>query len=129
MSKEREDIEKRIFSQPLSIIIPKLSYSRRLERTWQLIERHYDTSNLSLEKAARTSGLSKNHLNTLFRQATNFTFHQFLIRYRILRAIAMMEMKDYSLLEIALQNGFGSLTTFERNFRRLMAKTPKEISE
>lgn len=40
-----------------------------------------------------------------------------------------MNTKNYSLLEIALQSGFGSLTTFERNFRKLIGTTPKEFKQ
>lgn len=125
--KPLQEIERKLFLQPLSDLIAKLSYIRRLERVWKLIEQDYTDSDLSLQKAARASGISKNHLNFLFRQTTTFTFHQLVIRYRLLRAIIMMRTRNYSLLEIALQNGFGSLTTFERNFRNVMKDTPKRF--
>lgn len=122
-------IEEYLFLQPLPVLIAKLSYSRRLERGWQLIESDYADSALTLAKAARVSGTDKNHLNVLLGQAVGFTFHQLLIRYRLLKAIAMMKNKNYSLLEVALNNGFGSLNTFERNFRRLIGATPKQLKE
>jgi AraC-like DNA-binding protein len=96
-----QKIEKKLFLQPLSQMITELSYLRRLERAWQLIERDYANPNLSLGKAALASGVSKNHLNVLFRQTTGFTFHQLLVRYRLLMASSMMRVKNYSLLEIA----------------------------
>lgn len=127
MDNTTQDIEKRIFLQSLSSLITKLSYSRRLERTWQLIEENHTDCNLSLEEAAKLSGVSKNHLNVLCRQTTSFTFHQLLTRYRLLQAVGMMRSKNYSLLEIALQSGFGSLSSFERNFRRLLDSNPKQF--
>lgn len=126
-SKTIQEIEEKLFSGPLPDVIAKLNYVRRLERTWQLIERDYADPFLRLEIAAKASGVNKNHLNALFCQTTNLTFYQLLIRYRMLKAITMMNTKNYSLLEIALQNGFGSLTTFERNFRKLIGTTPKEF--
>ena len=126
-SKTLQEIEKKLFLQPLPYVIAKLNYIRRLERTWQLIERDYADPDLRLEIAAKASGVNKNHLNALFRKTAGFTFYQFLIRYRMLKAITMMNTKNYSLLEIALQNGFGSLTTFERSFRKLIGTTPKEF--
>ena len=122
-------LEEELFKEPLRAVIVKLTYRRRLARTWQLIEAEFDSPALTLERAGRESGLNKNHLNVLFRQTTSFTFHQFLVRYRLLRAITIMPRKNYSLLEIALQVGFGSLTTFERNFRKLIGISPKELSE
>lgn len=126
-SKAIRGLEEELFKEPLRAVIGKLTYRRRLARTWQLVQAEYDSPALTLDRAGRESGVNKNHLNTLFRQTTSFTFHQFLVRYRILRAITIMPRKNYSLLEIALRVGFGSLTTFERNFRKLMGMSPKEF--
>jgi two-component system response regulator YesN len=79
------------------------------------------------ETTQRTLYVSKNHLNVLFRQMTTFTFYQLLIRYRLIKAATMIISKNFSLLEVALQNGFGSLNAFERNFRGLIGVTPKEF--
>ncbi|MEK6410210.1 MAG: AraC family transcriptional regulator, partial [Acidobacteriota bacterium] len=118
-----------ILMQPLPDLVDKLSFFRRLERTWQLIEKEYVDSDLGLERASRISGVSKNHLNVLLRQTTGFTFYQILIRYRLSRAITMMESKNYSILEIVLENGFKSRNSFEKNFRGLIGTTPKKFRD
>jgi AraC-like DNA-binding protein len=120
-------LEVRLFLGPLPDVVLRLSYVRRLERVWQLIEAEYGDAALTLGKAALVSGTSKNHLNVLFNTRTGLTFHQILVRYRLLKSIAMMEAKNFSFLEIALENGFGSLTSFERNFRYFMGRTPREF--
>jgi AraC-like DNA-binding protein len=89
-----QQIENRIFQQPLADLVAKLNYFRRLERTWKLIEKDYADRDLGLEKAAKVSGVSKNHLNVLMRRATGFTFYQLLIRYRLLRAVIMMRSRN-----------------------------------
>jgi two-component system, response regulator YesN len=122
-----QEIERKVFLQPLSDLVAKLRYDQRLQRAWQLIETDYSDPDLSLEKVARVSGINKNYLNALLRQTTLFTFHQILIRYRILKATRMMKNKNYTLLEIALLSGFGSLNTLERNFGLLLAMTPREF--
>lgn len=122
-----QEIEEKLFLQPLPRLTKKLGYSRRLERAWQLIEKDYTDPALGLERAAKVSGISKNHLNFRLRQTTGFTFYQLLIRHRLLRAIDMMKSRNYSLLEIVLENGFRSLNTFERNFRSLIGVTPREF--
>jgi AraC-like DNA-binding protein len=121
------EVEKQLFGQTLSLTIAKLNYFRRLERAWHLIEREYGNPHLSLDRAAKEGGLNKNYFNSLLQQTSNLTFHQLLIRYRLLIAIKMMKTKNYSLLEIALESGFGSLNSFERNFRRLFGVTPREF--
>lgn len=78
-----QQIENQLFQQPLADLVVKLSYFRRLERIWKLIEKDYADSDLDLAKAARASGISKNHLNVMMRRETGFTFYQLLIRYRL----------------------------------------------
>jgi hypothetical protein len=73
-SKTIQEIEEKLFSGPLPDVIARLNYVRRLERTWQLIERDYADPDLRLEMAAKASGVNKNHLNALFCQTTNLTF-------------------------------------------------------
>jgi AraC-like DNA-binding protein len=126
-SKSIQEIEQQLFSQPLSALTIKLSYFRRLERVWQVIEKEYSNPRLSLERIAKLGGISKNHLNVCMRQSTGLTFYQLLIRYRLLQAIGMMKAHNYSLAEIATGNGFGSLNAFERNFRRFIGVTPGEF--
>lgn len=123
------EIENKLFHQPLQDLVENLSYYRRLDRAWQFIEREYADPNLRLEKAARASGISKNHLNVLLRRTTGFTFYQLLLRYRLLQAMRRMRVRNYSLFEIALESGFSSLSVFGRNFRSLLGITPKEIRE
>jgi AraC-like DNA-binding protein len=121
------DIEHMLFLEPLPELIARLTYRRRLAKTWALVESSYRDADLSLQRAASVSCIHKDHLNVLLRQTTAFTFHQLLVRYRLFKAITMMEAKNYSFLEIALQNGFTSLTTFERNFRKCLGTTPREF--
>lgn len=127
MDKSIQEIETELFLRPLADVVTRLSYVRRLERVWQLVESDYADLGLTLGKAAKVAGANKNYLNVLFRQTTTLTFHQFLVRYRMFKAISMMRTRNYSLLEIALQSGFGSLNTFERNFRFLLGTTPKKF--
>jgi AraC-like DNA-binding protein len=120
-------IQNQLFQQPLADLVAKLSYFRRLERVWKLIEKDYADSDLDLAKAARVSGISKNHLNVMMRRQIGFTFYQLLIRYRLFRALTMMRSRNYSLLEIVIETGFGSLTAFERSFRNVVGLTPSEF--
>lgn len=125
MDKDNHELEQKLFVESISDIRNRLSYFRRLERVWNLIETDYSDPDLTLEKAARVSGINKNHLNVLLRQTITLTFHQLLVRYRLFKAMDMMKHKNYSILEVALESGFGSLNTFERNFRNLIGLTPK----
>ena len=122
-----QQIENQLFQQPLADLGAKLSYFRSLERIWKLIEKDYADSDLDLEKAVRVSGISKNHLNVMMRREIGFTFYQLLIRYRLFQALTMMRSRNYSLLEIVIETGFGSLSAFERSFRKVVGLTPSEF--
>jgi two-component system response regulator YesN len=122
-----QDIEAKIFGQPLQELIIRINFKARLKRAWQVIETEYANPKLNLERTARASGVSQNHLNVLFRQKTSFTFYQLLTRYRLIKAIAAMQDRNFNLLEIAGDNGFTSIKAFQRNFSVILETTPQEV--
>ncbi|MGH7249864.1 MAG: hypothetical protein ACREGC_02720, partial [Minisyncoccia bacterium] len=85
LSLDLNQIERSLYSRSLSDLIRLLSYYETLERVWNLIEISYGNSELTLAVAARSSGLSQNHLNVLLRKTCGLTFYQLLTRYRILK--------------------------------------------
>ena len=97
-----------------------------MARLSQLVERRYLEPQLNLKTAAAECGVAKNHLNFLLRRTIGFTFHQLLIRRRVFRALELMHTTDLNLLEIAFESGFGSLSSFERSFSRILGEVPRE---
>lgn len=126
---ESQEIEKKLFLQLLSDLAESLERDQRLCRVWRLIESDYSDPELNLERAASQSGASVNHLNILLRRATGFTFHRLLTRYRLLRAMGMMSGKNPNLLDVALDSGFGSLSSFERNCRAILGRSPRLLKK
>jgi AraC-like DNA-binding protein len=121
-----DKLEIRLFLQPLSDLVSKMAGDRRLARTWLLVKNDYADPRLSLNRAARAAGASKNHLNLLMRNSVSLTFHQFLLRYRVFMAAVLIGTTDRrNTLEIALSTGFGTLRSFEKNFRRLLGCSPR----
>jgi len=121
-----DKLEGRLFLQPLPDLIGKLTADPRLARAWLLVKTDYADSSLTLEKAARAAGASKNHLNVLMRNSTSLTFHQLLMRYRVFVAAALMKTTRHcNSLDTALGTGFGTLRAFEQSFRRLLGCSPQ----
>ena len=120
-------IESLLFGRSLQDLKKVLVYYQRLERAWNLIESSYADPSISLEKAADISGISKNHLNVLLHRVTTFTFHQLLTRYRVLKAILILSHQNHSVLRVAMDSGFGTVNSFERDFRLLTGLTPTEL--
>lgn len=120
-------LERNVFKWPLDELGARLSRDARLARTWSLIKTRYADTELRLDLAARESGVSRDHLNEILQRSIGLTFHQTLIRYRLLKAIAIMGARDCTALDVALEVGFGSLRAFERAVRRVFGKGPKEF--
>jgi transcriptional regulator GlxA family with amidase domain len=112
-----------LFSRPLASLAREVAYSRRLTCLLHLIETRFG-SQLSLAAAAAACGVEKNHLNSLLRKSTGFTFHQLLTRYRLLRAEQLIRTSDLNILEVALESGFGSVSSLERNFLSVFGQAP-----
>lgn len=117
-------LERRLFLRTLSELVERLAYYRRLEQVWNLIEQRYWETDLCLDAACHRGGISRGHLNHLLRRTTSFTFHALLSRYRVRQAVHMIWQRNYSLSHVAARNGFGSVSSFERNFSKLLGLRP-----
>lgn len=119
--------EYRLFGEGWAMTNRRLERHRRLANVAKLIRRHYADAALTLTVAADQCRTSKNHLNVLLMRETSYTFHALLTRFRLWRSVAMLGASDCSVLEVALANGFGSVSSFERNFKKLFGWPPSEL--
>lgn len=95
-----------------------------LQNTFKLIDDSY-YENISLKRAAASSNLSIPHFCKIFKEATGMTFNDYLSFYRVNRSERLLA-SDKSITEIALECGFGSLSTFIRNFKKHKKIPPSE---
>jgi AraC family transcriptional regulator len=84
---------------------------------------HLD-EDLSLTALASRAGLSAFHLHRVFSAAAGETPKQFTLRLRLSRAAAMLLTTADSVLDIALECGFGSHEAFCRTFRKRFGMAP-----
>ena len=81
---------------------------------------------LQLKELAAIAGLSKYHFLRVFRRLTGVTPHQYLISARLRRAALGLALSRRPVLEIALDAGFGDLSTFNKSFRAAFGLTPTQ---
>ena len=112
--------------ETLEILRQKILYSRRLERVWTFIEESYTDPDIRLTDAAKSSGVSQDHLNLLLRRFADITFHDLLARYRIEKCLALLCERNYTITEIYSRCGFNSPSTFDRQFKRWVGCLPRE---
>jgi AraC-like DNA-binding protein/mannose-6-phosphate isomerase-like protein (cupin superfamily) len=105
--------------------IVKRCYNRAiLERMFSYIYDNYTTSAITLEQASGAAALSKFHFARFFKEQTGLTFHMYLSKMRITRAMEYLVESDCPITDIAYQCGFASLKTFNRLFKQYTGTTP-----
>ncbi len=82
---------------------------------------------ITLEATARHVGLSVNYFSDCFRKETGVTYQQFLQDLRMKFAHSMLTMTQLPITEICYASGFGSLSHFERAFKRKFEHTPRQV--
>lgn len=97
----------------ISLFLPVVSY---LDQNFQT-----DTSN---EYLAQLCGLSVNQFLDKFKLSFHQTPKQYIRNVRIRKACHLLTRTENSILEIALQTGFSSLTSFNRSFLAIMGQSP-----
>lgn len=89
----------------------------------QYMMEHYGEE-IRVERLATQCGLSPSSLRRGFRDAYGMSPGDYLARLRIRMAALALRQSDETVLEIAGRAGYGSVTSFERQFRRIMGETP-----
>lgn len=95
----------------------RIEYEKRVNRVIDYISGHMD-EDLSLEKLASVAAFSPYHFHRVFKSIVGENLNEFVQRVRIERAASsLINCPLGSVLEIALDNGFGSTPAFARAFK------------
>ncbi len=79
-----------------------------------------------LQDLAATARMSKYHFLRVFRRLTGVTPYQYLLSARMRRAALELASSRRPVLAIALDSGFGDLSTFNHRFRTAFGATPTQ---
>ncbi len=81
---------------------------------------------VQLKDLAARAGMSKYHFLRVFRRLTGMTPYQYLLSARMRRAALELASSCRPVLAIALDSGFGDLSTFNHRFRAAFGATPTQ---
>ncbi len=105
--------------------VPTGREARRVVEAIRLVESDAARP-MELKEMAAIAGMSKYHFLRVFRRVTGLTPHQYLISARLRRAALALASSRRQVLEIALDTGFGDLSTFNKTFRAAFGLTPTQ---
>ncbi len=91
----------------------------------EYIERCYH-ENITLEQIAANLHVNKNYLSQLFKRVTGEPFVTYFNKYRIRKAIELIETGKYMVYEISERVGFQNSTYFSQVFKSIVGCSPSE---
>lgn len=112
-------------SKMVASSIKTQKYYNRCSDIINYIETNYH-ENITLESVSNYYGLSKEHFSRTFRQCMGTTFKKYVSSIRMHHAYQALIESDYSITQIALDNGFSDSRAFASCFRAVYRETPQK---
>ena len=103
-------------------------YPKQLTASLVYIRENYKKP-LQLCQVAEECGITGSYLSRLFKEHLGITFIDYLNRYRLNKAIILLEEKKYSIKEITYLVGYQDPNYFSRIFRRHMGISPSDLEK
>jgi AraC-like DNA-binding protein len=79
---------------------------------------------VTLSEVTRAVGVSERTLRRIFSTQLGLSWRSYLLRARVLRAMALLAQPDRSVLEVSIAVGFDDAGAFARSFARHCGETP-----
>jgi len=115
------------FSQLIRIMERTPRWSPTVARAIGFVKENYG-SQISLEQAAYSVGISPNRLSRTFSEETGSGFSDFLIEFRIERAKELLAMPGASIKHVSVSCGYPDPNYFSRLFKKVTGLTPTAFS-
>lgn len=136
---ERIPIEKAIFDHTRAFKISgSLDGDQLTVKMLDGITKHYDyvefvmryiaenyMNPISLEDLAQVAHISLSHLSTLFTKEVGISFRKYLVKFRIQKAIEILEEKEIPIFQAAELVGYKDYAQFSKMFKKITGKSPK----
>lgn len=97
----------------------------RLRTIYAFVDKNYHKK-ISLNEIAVISNMSKEAFCRYFKKVSNYTFIEFLNRYRISQSKRIL-MSGESVSNACYQSGFESLSYFNRTFKKVTNENPRDF--
>lgn len=129
LSKEPSSIDNHASEPESSGSLDPDTRANLFEAVKQQVEQHslYRNSDLTLSRLAQETGLGVHHLSEVLNQHKGKNFYQFINTYRVDDVCKRLkENPSLKVLDIAMDAGFSSKSTFNSIFKKITGTTPTE---
>lgn len=116
------------FFPPVSVpsIEPKDEYRQKSIRSIvRYVEKHY-SQKITLDALARITKYNRTYVSTFFKENVGMNFYEYLTRVRFASALQELDNMEKNLTEVAIDNGFPDLKTFNYRFQKIFHMYPSE---
>lgn len=103
-------------------------YKKRITNIIKYMETNY-REDLSVDKIAQQFEISNGYLSKLFKENLDVTVKEYLTRLRLWHAEEELISTNYPVIDIALNNGFPNVKSFNQTFKRKHTLTPAKYRE
>lgn len=93
-------------------------------RARDYISKHFLEEDLSLPRIAAAVGVTPNYLSHVYRKHTSLSVTESVNRLRIEHAVELLNQGRRRVSDVGRACGFGSLSQFNRSFRRYVGQSP-----
>lgn len=100
-----------------------------VQRSIQFIDFNYSRDDLDIGQIAANAGISRSHLYRLFMEHISMPPNEYLTRYRINKAAALLKNENLSVGEAAYSTGFSDQLYFSRVFKKQKGIPPSRYAE
>jgi AraC family transcriptional regulator len=104
------------------------TYRQRILCVQLFIEEHLDEE-LPLDRLARVAHFSVHHFHRVFKALVGEPVREHVRRLRLEAAAVALKTTPRSVLEVALESGYGSHESFSRAFRQMFGVSPSEFRD
>lgn len=127
MSEAPSDAYELIASTDYRTVRDEKEYDK-MNRVYSYVQQNYG-QHISLEEAAEIVSLSPSAFCRYFKKCTHKTFIEFVKEVRISRACHLLREGHLSIAEIGYTCGYNNLANFNRQFRQVTQKNPRNYQK
>ena len=103
---------------------PKQKYhDKLLYKLFAFVEDNFN-SQCTLEEISAKTGYNYSYISRFFKETVGISFNSYVNHYRLSHACYLLDNSDSPIISCALESGFDSIRTFNRNFKLQYGITP-----